>query len=104
MIYSNCLNTNSTTISTINYFLDFEMNYQVHSHHSRNSNKFRIKKVNHTFAKKCLRYSNTIIIVSFLHSMKINQAPQIFVMHNVNGFINYVKRYSLLNYCTYLYH
>ena len=56
MIYSNCLNTNSTTISTINYFLDFEMNYQVHSQHSRNSNKFHIKKVNHTFAKKCLRY------------------------------------------------
>ena len=95
MIYSNCLNSKSTyhNLTTEN----FEMKYQVHSHHTRNSNKFHIKKVNYTYAKTYVRYSITSLL-NKTHPCITDK----FVMHSVHGIINYVKQY-LLNHYVYLY-
>ena len=64
------------------------MSNQVHSHNTKSSNKFHIKKTNFTSAKNCVKY----IIPSLLNETQTSITNE-FVTHSVNGFINYVKQY-----------
>ena len=77
------------------YLLDWEFisNANIHIHDTRASNKIHTARINHEFAKKCLKYNLPHII---------NDTPEIVVekiyTHSLRGFTTYAKQFLIQKY------
>ena len=61
-------------------------NREVHDHYTRGQNDIQANRVNHEFAKKCIRYHLSIVL-----SQISNDIKEKMYTHSLRGFIIYAK-------------
>ena len=77
------------------YFYQFQINENrlVHQHYTRTASCIHTLKVNHTFAKKCIRYNLPVII----NNTKKNIKEKVYT-HSLKGFSTYIKKICIDKY------
>ena len=76
------------------YFYNFRLqhNSDIHHHLTRSSTNLAVIRVNHSFAKKCIRYN----LINLLNRTRVCYSEKIYT-HSLNGFSNYIKKDIILS-------
>ncbi len=67
--------------------LPLNPNNTIHGYNTRHQDNIHIRRANHEFAKKCIRYAIPALINSIELEIKCN-----FTTHSLQGFTKYIKQ------------